>query len=71
MWHVMAWILLVAAGTNKMARRGGVEEPGWTVDWEIRVRYRHTLTVCGPSDGKEVEIVFERPSARVGVGSAH
>ena len=37
---------------------------------EIQVRSRHTLTVCGPSDGKEVTDVFGRPVAPVGVGSA-
>ena len=31
---------------------------------------RHTLTACGPSDGKEVKDFFGRPSARVEVGSA-
>ena len=30
---------------------------------------RHTLTACGSSDGKEIEDVFGRPGARVGVGS--
>ena len=30
---------------------------------------RHNLTVCGASDGMEVKDVFERPGARVGVGS--
>ena len=34
--------------------------------------YRHTLglTACWPSDGKEIEEVFRRPGARVGVGAA-
>ena len=53
-----------------MARRGGVEVAGWTVDREIRVRLPAALTACGPSDGKEVKDVFGRPGTRVGVGSA-
>ena len=54
---------------KKAARRGGVEVAGWTVDRKTRVRFPHTLTACGPSDGKEVKDVFGRPGARVGVGS--
>ena len=34
------------------------------------LQHRHTLTACGPSDGKEVKDVFGRPGARVRVGSA-
>ena len=29
---------------------------------------RHTITACGPSDGKEVKDVFGHPGARVGPG---
>ena len=54
-----------------MARRGGAEVAGWTLDRKIRVRLLPlTLTACGPSDGKEVKDVFGRPGARVEVGSA-
>ena len=54
---------------NFLARRGGVELAGWTVDREIRVRFPAYLTAFGPSDGKDVKDVFERPGARVGIGS--
>ena len=53
-----------------LARRGGVEVAGWTLDRRSGFDSRHALTVCGPSDGKEVKDVFRRPGARVGVGSA-
>ena len=51
------------------ARSGRVEVACWTVDREIRVDSRHSLTACGPSNGKKVKDVFGRPSAQVGVGS--
>ena len=34
------------------------------------IYYRHTITMWGPSDGKEVKDVFRRPVAPVEVGSA-
>ena len=53
-----------------MARRGGVEVAGWTLDGRPGFDSRLTLTACGPSDGKELKDVFGRPGARVGEGSA-
>ena len=50
--------------------RGGVEVMVWTVEKTTGFDSRHTLTACGPSDGTEVEDVFGRSGARVGVGSA-
>ena len=32
---------------------------------------RHTLIVCGPSDGKEVKDVLGRPVTLVGLGSEY
>ena len=54
-----------------VARRGGAEVAGWTVDRKIRVRfpaYPHLVWVL--TYGKEVKDVFGRPGARVGVGAA-
>ena len=53
---------------RQIARRGGAEVAGWTLDRKIRVRSPLTLTACGPSNGKEVKDVFGRPGARVEVG---
>ena len=40
--------------------------------WIRRSRFNslHTVTACGPSDGKEVKDVLGHPGARVEVGSA-
>ena len=53
-----------------IARRGGAEVAGLTLDRKIRVLFPAYLTTCGPSDGKEVKDLFGRPGARVEVGSA-
>ena len=64
---------LVTCGIKgyKHARCGGIEVAGWTVDRTIQFDSRHTLTTCGPSNGKEVKDIFGRPGAHVRVGSAH
>ena len=48
---------------NFVARHGGVEVAGWTVDQKIGFDSWHTLTMCGPSDGKEFKDVFKLPGA--------
>ena len=53
-----------------LARRGGVEVAGWALDRMIRVWFPAYPHRVGLSDGKEVKDVFERPGARVEVGSA-
>ena len=53
-----------------LARRGGVEIAGWTLDRKIRFRfpaYPHRVWALWWHGGKDV---FGRPGARVGVGSA-
>ena len=63
-------ITLLESYLKIKAHRGGVEVAGWTLDREIRVRFPvHTLTACGPSNGKGVKDLFRRLGVRVGVGS--
>ena len=50
--------------------RWGVEVTVWTVEKTTGFDSRHTLTACEPSDGTEVEDIFGRSGASVGVGSA-
>ena len=51
------------------ACHSGADVVGWIVDQEIWVWFTGNLTMCGPSDGKEVKDVFGRPGACVEVGS--
>ena len=53
-----------------MAHRGGVEVGAGQWIGRSGFHSRLTLTACEPSDGKEVEGIFGRPGARVGVGSS-
>ena len=69
-YSILTISIIPGAFTTRVCR-SGAEVAGWTLDRTIRFDSRLTLTVCGPSDGKEVKDVFWRPGARVGVGSAH
>ena len=69
--HPSSVLVLYCGRQETEARRGGAEVAGPGL-WIGRSGFdsRHTLTACGPSDGKEVKDVFGRPGACVGVGSA-